>query len=331
LIPTKGVRFAGTGSYLPERVVTNDDMSKTLDTNDEWIRTRTGISERRFAAPEQATSDLGIKAARRALDAAGVAPTDIDLIICATMTPDYVIPSTAALIQRAIGAERAGGFDLGSACSGFVLSVGAATGYIKTGAAKNVLVVGAEKMSVAMDMQDRTTAVIFADGAGAAVLQPADEGADGSNILALRQGLKGDVDVLSVPAGGSRRPASLETVQQREHYIKMAGRETFKFAVKTFSALIEDTCADAGITPADLKVIVPHQVNQRIIEAACDRSNIDMSRCVINIDRVGNTSAASVAIALDESVRAGRIERGDLLLLVAFGAGLSWASALIRW
>ncbi|MCO5168941.1 MAG: ketoacyl-ACP synthase III [Planctomycetes bacterium] len=326
---SKGVRFAGTGSYLPERVVTNDDMSKTLDTNDEWIRTRTGIAERRFAAPDQATSDLGIEAARRALDAAGVAPAEVDLVICATMTFDYVIPSTAALIQRALGAERAGGFDLCSACSGFVLSVGAASGYIKTGAARNVLVVGAEKMSVAMDMQDRTTAVIFADGAGAAVLQPASE--PGSDVLAQRHGLKGDVDVLSIPAGGSRKPASLETVQGREHYIKMAGRETFKFAVKTFSSLIEGTCADAGVTPADLKVIVPHQVNQRIIEAACERSKIDMSKCVINIDRVGNTSAASVAIALDEAVRAGRIERGDLVLLVAFGAGLSWASALLRW
>ncbi len=330
MIPTKGVRFAGTGSYLPERVVTNDDMSKTLDTNDEWIRTRTGISERRFAAADQATSDLAIAAARRALDSAGVAPADLDLIICATMTPDYVIPSTAALIQRALGAENAGGFDLSSACSGFVLSVGAAAGYIKTGAAKNVLVVGAEKMSTVMDMQDRTTAVIFADGAGAAVLQPTGE-AGGSDVLALRHGVKGDVDVLSVPAGGSRCPASLESVQQRKHYIKMAGRETFKFAVKTFSSLIEGTCADAGITPADLKVIVPHQVNQRIIEAACDRSELDVSKCVINIDRVGNTSAASVAIALDEAVRAGRFERGDLVLFVAFGAGLSWASALLRW
>lgn len=311
------------------RVVTNDDLSKTLDTNDEWIRTRTGISERRFAAPEQATSDLAIEAARRALDAAGVGPADIDLIICATMTPDYIIPSTAALIQRALGAENAGGYDLGSACSGFVLSVGAAAGYIKTGAAKNVLVVGAEKMSTVMDMEDRTTAVIFADGAGAAVLQPASDG--GSDVLATRHGVKGDVDVLSIPAGGSRCPASVESVQARNHYIKMAGRETFKFAVKTFSSLIEGTCADAGISPADLKVIVPHQVNQRIIEAACERSAIDVGKCVINIDRVGNTSAASVAIALDEAVRAGRIERGDLVLLVAFGAGLSWASALLKW
>lgn len=330
MIPTKGVRFAGTGSYLPERVVTNDDMSKTLDTNDEWIRTRTGISERRFAAPEQATSDLAIEAARRALESARITPADLDLIICATMTGDYVIPSTAALIQRALGAEKAGGFDLASACSGFVLSVGVASGYVKTGAAKNVLVVGAEKMSVAMDMQDRATAVIFADGAGAAVLQPSDT-PGGSDVLALRHGVKGDVDVLSIPAGGSRRPASPETIAQRQHYIKMAGRETFKFAVKTFSSLIEGTCADAGITPADLKVIVPHQVNQRIIEAACDRSEIDMTKVVLNIERVGNTSAASVAIALDETSRAGRLERGDLVLLVAFGAGLSWASALIRW
>jgi 3-oxoacyl-[acyl-carrier-protein] synthase III len=328
LIPTKGVRFAGTGSYLPERVVTNDDLSKTLDTNDEWIRTRTGIAERRFAAPHEAASDLAVAAARKAMEAAKVGPQDLDLIICATMTFDYVIPSTAALIQRALGAERAGGFDLCSACSGFVLSIGAAQGYIKTGAARNVLIVGAEKMSMVMDMKDRTTAVIFADGAGAAILQPCNEGSD---VLAVRHGVKGDVDVLSVPAGGSRRPASAETVANGDHFVKMAGRETFKFAVKTFSSLIQDTCADAGITPADLKCIVPHQVNQRIIEAACERADIPMSKCVINIDRVGNTSAASVGIALDEAVRAGRIERGDLILMVAFGAGLSWASALVRW
>lgn len=329
MIPSKGVRFAGTGSYLPERVVTNDDLSKTLDTNDEWIRTRTGIAERRYAAPNEAASDMAVAAAKKALAAAQVEPKDIDLIICATMTMDYIIPSTAALIQRALGADKAGGFDLSSACSGFVLSSSVAAGYIKTGAARNVLVVGSEKMSTVMDPTDRTTAVIFADGAGAAVLQPDPEGR--SDVLAVRHGVKGDVDVLSVPAGGSRNPPSIETVTNRMHYVKMAGRETFKFAVKTFSSLIDETCADAGITPDDLKVIVPHQVNQRIIEAACERSNISMSKCVINIDRVGNTSAASVGIALDEAVRSGRIERGDLFLMVAFGAGLSWASALVRW
>jgi 3-oxoacyl-[acyl-carrier-protein] synthase-3 len=329
LIPTKGVRFAGTGSYLPERIVTNDELSKTLDTNDEWIRTRTGIAARHYAAKDEASSDMAIVAARRALEAAQLGPQDLDLIICATMTFDYIIPSTAALIQRALGAEKAGGFDLCSACSGFVLSTSVAAGYIKTGAAKNVLIVGSEKMSGVMDMTDRGTAVIFADGAGAAILSASPDGA--SDVLAVRHGLRGDVDVLSVPAGGSRNPPSLETVQNRQHYVKMAGRETFKFAVKTFSSLIDDTCADAGITPDDLKVIVPHQVNQRIIEAACERSNIDMKKCVINIDRVGNTSAASVGIALDEAVRAGRIERGDLMLMVAFGAGLSWASALLRW
>ena len=329
MIPSKGVRFAGTGSYLPERGVTNDDLSKTLDTNDEWIRTRTGISERRYAAPNEFVSDMAVAASRKALAAANLAPQDIDLIICATMTMDYIIPSTAALIQRALGAERAGGFDLSSACSGFVLSTAVASGYIKTGAAKNVLIVGSEKMSTVMDPTDRATAVIFADGAGAAVLQPCPEAK--SDVLALRHGVKGDVDVLSVPAGGSRNPPTLETVTNRQHYVKMAGRETFKFAVKTFSGLIDDTCADAGITPDDVKVIVPHQVNQRIIEAACERSNISMSKCVINIDRVGNTSAASVGIALDEAVRTGRMERGDLVLMVAFGAGLSWASALVRW
>lgn len=329
MLANMGVRFAGTGSYLPPRVVTNDDLSRTLDTTDEWIRTRTGIASRHMALPGQAASDLALEAARQALDAAGLKPADLELIICATMTPDHVIPSTAALIQRGLGAERAGGFDLSSACSGFVLSVSAAQGLLRTGAAKNALVVGAEVMTTFSDPTDRATYVIFADGAGAAVLVQDPEAR--SDILAMRQGLHGDVDVLSVPAGGSRFKTTAETVAAGDHFIKMKGRETFKFAVKTMSGLIADTCADAGVTPADLKVIVPHQVNQRILEAACERASIDIGRCVINIDRVGNTSAASVPIALDEGVRSGRIERGDLVLLVAFGAGLSWASALIRW
>jgi 3-oxoacyl-[acyl-carrier-protein] synthase-3 len=329
VIPSKGVRIAGTGSYLPERVVTNDDLSKTLDTNDEWIRSRTGIGERRYARADEASSDMALAAARKALAAANLEPKDLDLIICATMTPDHSIPSTAALIQRGLEADRAGGFDLGSACSGFVISLAAASNYVKSGAARNALVVGAEKMSTVVDFTDRTTAVLFADGAGAAVLLPDPEGK--SDVLALRHGLKGDTEVLSVPAGGSRKPPTKETVENREHFVKMKGRETFKFAVKTFSSLIDDTCAEAGFKPSDLKCIVPHQVNQRIIEAACERSNIDISKCVINIEKIGNTSAASVALALDEAVRTGRIERGDLVLLVAFGAGLSWGSFLVRW
>lgn len=328
MIPSKGVKIAGTGSYLPARIVTNEEFTKTIDTTDEWIRSRTGIVERRFAAPDEAASDLAYAAAKKALEAAKVAPADLDIIIVATMTPDHIIPSTAALLQQKLGAEKAGGFDLASACSGFVVGLQVAGGYVKTGGAKNVLLVGAEKMSIAMDPQDRSTCVIFADGAGAAVLQPSDGSSD---LLAHRAGLKGDVEVLSIPAGGSRSPTSAATVAARDHYIKMKGRETFKFAVKTFSQLIEETCADAGIKPEELKVIVPHQVNQRILEAACERSQLDIARCVINIDKVGNTSAASVAIALDEAVTKGRIVRGDLVLMVAFGAGLSWASALVRW
>lgn len=329
MVPSKGVRIAGTGSYLPARVVTNEEFSKTLDTSDEWIRTRTGIVERHWAAPTEASSDLAVAAARKAMAAAGIGPNDLDTIICATMTPDHIIPSTAALIQQALGAERAGGFDLGTACSGFVMGLQVGSGFVKTGVSKNVLVVGAEKMSMVMDMKDRSTCVIFADGAGAAILQACPDGS--SDLLACRAGMKGDVEVLSVPAGGSRFPTSAETVAAGDHYVKMKGRETFKFAVKTMSSLIEDTCADAGIKPADIHVIVPHQVNQRILEAACERSNLDIGKCVINIDRVGNTSAASVGIALDEAVAKGRVRRGDTVLMVAFGAGLSWASALVKW
>lgn len=329
MVPSKGVRIAGTGSYLPARVVTNEEFSKTLDTSDEWIRTRTGIVERHWAAPNEASSDLAVAAAKKAMTAAGIGPNDLDTIICATMTPDHIIPSTAALIQQALGAEKCGGFDLGTACSGFVMGLQVGAGLVKTGVSKNVLVVGAEKMSMVMDMKDRSTCVIFADGAGAAILQSCADGS--SDLLACRAGMKGDVEVLSVPAGGSRFPTSAETVAAGDHYVKMKGRETFKFAVKTMSSLIEDTCADAGIKPTDIKVIVPHQVNQRILEAACERSNIDIGKCVINIDRVGNTSAASVGIALDEAVKKGRVQRGDTVLMVAFGAGLSWASALVKW
>ena len=325
----RGVELAGTGSYLPERVVTNDEMSKTLDTNDEWIVTRTGIRERRFARPDEAASDMGLAAARRALEMAKVDPAEIDLIVCATMTGDHIIPSTAALLQRGLGATRAGGYDLGSACSGFVLATTTAAGYVKCGLADTALVVGTEKMTTVIDPQDRQTAVIFADGAGAAVLRACP--AEKADLLAAKQGLQGDDETLMIPAGGSRHPTTAETLARRENYVKMKGRETFKFAVKTFASLIEDTCARAGVNPQEVPVIVPHQVNQRILEAAAERVGIPLTRCVINIDRVGNTSGASVGIALDEAVRAGRIQRGDLVLMLAFGAGLSWASALFRW
>ena len=324
----RGVRVAGTGSYLPEKVVTNDDLAKVIDTSDEWIRSRTGIAERRQAAPTQATSDLALVAGRRALEAAGFEANDLDMIIVATMTPDHSIPSTAALVQRGLGAENVGGFDLGSACSGFVHAFNVGATYVKSGLAEKVLVIGAEKMSGVTNPEDRATAVIFADGAGAAVLVP---DSDGSDLLGIRQGLKGDDDVLVVPSSGSRTPPSPETIAAGLNYIQMKGRETFKFAVKTFANLIKDTCEAAGIGVDDLKIVVPHQVNQRILEPAAAKAGIALERCKINIERVGNTSAASVAIALDEAVREGRMQKGDLVLMVAFGAGLSWASALVRW
>ena len=323
-----GVRVAGTGSYLPEKVVTNDDLAKVIDTSDEWIRSRTGIAERRQAAPDQATSDLALAASRKALEAAGIEANDLDMIICATMTPDHSIPSTAALVQRGLGAENAGGFDLGSACAGFVHAFNVGANYVKNGLAKSVLVIGAETMSRVTNPTDRATAVIFADGAGAAVLVPDDSGSD---LLGIKQGLRGDDDVLVVPSSGSRTPPSAETIAAGLTFIHMKGRETFKFAVKTFANLIKDTCADAEISVDDLKLVVPHQVNQRILEPAAERAGIALERCKIHIEKVGNTSAASVAMALDEAVREGRIAKGDLVLMVAFGAGLSWASALVRW
>ena len=326
----KAVRVAGTGSYLPERVVTNEDFRKAgLETDDEWVRTRTGIRERRFARPDQATSDLALEACKRALEAAETTPNDLDVIICASMTSDYVIPSTAALLQRSLGAEKAGGFDLSAACSGFVLSMQTGAQFIQTGAAKKVLVVGAEKMSYIVDQTKRDTAVLFGDGAGAAVLDVDPTGA--SDLLAHRSGLRGDHESLVVPSSGSRNPVTHETIENRTNLVHMKGRETFKFAVSTFVDLIEKTCADAGVKPEQISIVVPHQVNMRILEAASERCGVPLSKMHLNIETVGNTSAASVGIALDEAVRAGKIRRGDLVLMVAFGAGLSWGSALLRW
>ncbi|MCA8921432.1 MAG: ketoacyl-ACP synthase III [Planctomycetes bacterium] len=323
-----GVRIAGTGSYLPERVVTNDDLSKVLDTSDEWIRSRTGISQRHFAAEDEAASDMGAEAGRKALEAAGVAKDDVDLVICCTMTPDHIIPSTAALIQRNLELPNAGGFDLNTACTGFVSGMTCATSYVRTGLFKNVLLIASERMTTYTDPTDRQTAVIFADGAGAVLLQPA---TDGPDVLACRMGMRGDDSTLVIPAGGSRMPVTAEVLANRDNYIKMKGRETFRFAVRTFADLITGTCEDAGVSTDDLKIVVPHQVNQRIFEAAAERCKITLDRCAVNIDRVGNTSGASVPIALDEAVRAGRIDPGDLVLMIAFGAGLSWAGLLLRW
>lgn len=324
-----GVRVTGTGSYLPERVVTNEELSRTLDTSDEWIRTRTGIGSRHFIADDQATSDLAVAAARDAMADAGVTAEDLDLIVVCTMTPDSPMPITAALVQRELNAPNVGGFDLNSACSGFLLGFSTVANLIRTGSCKCALVIGAETMSRITDQTDRSTAVIFADGAGAVVLQPSEDRS--SDLLAVRRGMRGDPDVLTIRGGGSRIPPSHAVIDEKKHLIEMKGRETFKFAVTTFAELITKTCEDAGVKPTDLKAIVPHQVNMRIIEKACSRAGVEVDRLVLNIERLGNTSAASVPIALNEGARKKRFGTGDLVLMVAFGGGLSWASALVRW
>jgi 3-oxoacyl-[acyl-carrier-protein] synthase-3 len=239
------------------------------------------------------------------------------------------MPTNAALIQRELGLTNAGGFDLNSACSGFVTALQAATSFVRSGASKCCVMVGSEKMSAVTNPEDRSTRVIFGDGAGAVVLVPDPEG--GSDVLAMRRGLKGDDKTLLLKGGGSLHPLTAETMAAKEHFIVMKGRETFKFAVKTFGSLIQGSCEDAGITPADLKLIVPHQVNMRILESACSRVGVDLDRVMVNIKKFGNTSAASVGIALDEAVRTGRLERGDNVVFVAFGGGLSWSSVLMRW
>ena len=327
----KKIRAAivGTGAYLPEKVVTNADMERMVDTSDEWIVTRTGIRERRIAADGECTSDLGAAAARVALADAGLTADDVTLTICATITPDYFFPSTACMIQHKLGAANTGGFDLSAACAGFVYGVIMGARLIESDPSQTVLVVAAETLTKITDYTDRGSCILFGDGAGAAVLRATD---DGRGIMASEFGIDGSGgDFMKLPAGGSVMPATEETVRGRMHYIKIRGRETFKFAVLKMAELVESTVSGSGLTMEDVKLIVPHQVNLRILQAAADRLKIGMDKVYCNIDRYGNTSAASAAIALDEAVRNGRVERGDTVVLAAFGGGLSWSSALVRW
>ncbi len=323
------LEIAGTGAGLPERVVTNDEMSTIVDTTDDWIVQRTGIRERRFAAPDEATLALATRAARQALERASMTPEDIDVIIIATITPELVLPSTACLLQAELGCRWIPAFDVSAACSGFVWAFHLACQQVQNGLARNVLVIGSETITRITDMQDRATCVLFGDAAGAAIIRKSDDPERG--LLAMRWGADGGRGMLiNVPAGGAREPASIESVENRRHFMKMAGREVYRFAVTQMQDVIKRTCDDAGITVDDLTLVIPHQSNLRIIESACNRVGMPLERVVINIDRYGNSSAASVAVALHESVAGGRIKSGDLAMLVAFGAGLTWGSILLR-
>ncbi|MBI5191415.1 MAG: ketoacyl-ACP synthase III [Nitrospirae bacterium] len=319
----------GVGSFVPENVLTNQQLEKMVDTSDEWIRERTGIVERRIAGANTATSDLAYEAGKRALEAAGVGADELDLIIVATATPDMFFPATACLVQDRLGARRAAAFDMSAACSGFIFGLATADAYIKAGLYKKIMVIGAETVSKITDWTDRNTCVLFGDGAGAVVLGP---GEDGRGILSTHLHTDGSMsDLLYVPGGGSRNPATHESIDQRLHYIKMRGNETFKVAVRALEEVVVEAIEANGLKPADIDVLVPHQANLRIIQATAKRLDMPMSKVVVTLHKYGNTSAASVPMALDEAVKDGRITPGKLVLLEAFGGGLTWASALIRW
>ncbi len=325
-------RIRATGSYVPRKRLTNLDLEKMVDTSDEWITTRTGIRERRIAGPAEACSDLALKASKRALKAGGVKAADLDLIIVATVTPDTFVPSAACVLQSKLGASRAAAFDVNAACSGFIYALSVADSFIRSGKCLNVLVVGSEVLSRVTNWQDRSTCVLFGDGAGAALLGPASDETFQSRIISVNIYADGNMgDLLMIPAGGSRRPASEDTLKNRLHCLQMSGNETFKIAVKTLESLVRNTLGAAGLTPSDISLFVPHQANLRIIRATAERLGIPIDKVAVNIDRLGNTSAASIPIALDEAVRSGRVKSGDYVLLEAFGGGLTWASALLRW
>jgi 3-oxoacyl-[acyl-carrier-protein] synthase III len=324
------VAITGTGKYVPEKVLTNADLQKIVDTSDEWITERTGIKERRIAAENEATSDLAVQAARAALENAGVAAADLDYIIVATFTPDMFFPSTACFVQKALGATKATCFDLSAACSGFLYCLDIARNYIAAGTAEKVLVIGADKVSSVIDWTDRNTCVLFGDGAGAAVVEPAKEGE--GEILSVYSGSNGSLDeILNVPAGGSRCPLTADNVDSRLNTMKMAGREVYRHAVQTMMSAAKEAIGRAGLTVDDIKCFIPHQANLRIIETIAAKLHVPMERFFVNLESYGNTSAAAVAIALDEAQRSGRIKRGDHILMVVFGGGLTWAATVVRW
>jgi len=325
----RGTTIAGTGMYVPDRVLTNDDLARMVDTSDAWIVERTGIRERRIAAPDQASSDLALIACQRALDMAGLEPGDVDHIVLATTTPDRILPSCACTLQQKLGATNAAAYDVFAACTGFVFGLGLGRGLIGAGIADTVLVVGVETLSRIVDYTDRNTCVLFGDGAGAAVLRAC---APGTGLHAVDMHSDGELgEVLEVPAGISRNPASDETVAGHEHFIRMQGKKLYPFAVRSMEESTRRCAESAGWSASEIDLFIPHQANLRIIEAVRERLGTPADKVYVNIDRYGNTSSASIPIALDECVRSGRLKPGDKLAIAAFGGGATWGASSMTW
>jgi 3-oxoacyl-[acyl-carrier-protein] synthase-3 len=325
----RAVGILGTGSFAPERVLSNAELASMVDTSDEWITTRTGIKSRRIADAATATSDLAAEAGRRAIADAKIDPEEIDMIVVATATPDMLFPASACLVQSALGLKRACAFDVSAACSGFVYSLSLAKALISSGAYDKILVIGAETLSKIVDWTDRNTCVLFGDGAGAAVIGEVEEG---RGIQSVLLGSDGSLSHwLNMPGGGSRMPISHEVIEQRLHYVKMNGNNVFKYAVTAMGTAALAALDRANASPSEIDILVPHQANLRIIEAVAERIGVPMSKVFVNLDRYGNTSAASVPIALDEACRSGRLKRGDLVEVVVFGGGFTWGAAVLRW
>ncbi len=325
----KYAAITGWGSAVPERVLTNEDLAKIVETSDEWITSRTGIRQRHIVSEGETTATLAVTASRQALESAGVSPWQVDLVICCTATPDFLFPATACLVQHEIGAENAGAFDLEAACTGFIYGLSVGSQFIKTGAYKTVLVVAAEALSRFIDWQDRTTCVLFGDGAGAVVLQPSDRPSGLLSFVLGSHGVGGDL--IKLPAGGAAIPATDKTVAEGGHYIKMNGQEVYRFAVRIMGDSAVEALDKAGLEYADIALFIPHQANVRIINSIAERLHLDREKVFLDIDMYGNTSAASIPIALCEAVEGGRVMPGDNILFVAFGAGLTSAAAIVKW
>ncbi len=325
---TKKVGILGVGMYLPEKRLTNKDLEKIVDTTDEWITTRTGIKERRIAREDEATSDMATMAAKRALEDAKLTPADIDLIIVATITPDMFFPATACIVQDKLGARQVPAFDVSVACSGFIYGLAIAKQFIASGTYKHALVIAAEKLSTITDWSDRNTCVLFGDGAGAAVLGPVEKG----GILSVHLGANGKQgELIKLPAGGSRIPASKKSVEDKLHFIKMNGSELFKHAVKIMADAALEATKSLGLKAEDIKLVIPHQANLRILNAVAKRMGLTEDKIYLNIEKYGNMSAASSAVAFVEAIKGGRIKRGDKVLLDAFGGGLTWGAIVLEW